>query len=245
MIDIHPPRKSDHTWTDFFIHIATICVGLLIAIALEQSVEHIHHRHQAAELRDSLHAESEQVLSDADRCIAAEDYRAKWLIARIDQVKQTVWQHQALARSASFNALHCSSPDIPIWRTAKESGLAFYLTKGEVTGYSEIEFVVSLQSERLTLMGAAYRDMDQFLATFPSLPDGGQDLSVASPEDLRRYLTLLTAQLETTLRALTSLHQVRGAVRSVAGGETRLNAIYQAERAEMAADPLLNLKPHF
>ena len=39
MIDIHPPHKSDHTWKDFFIHIGTIAVGILIAIGLEQTVE--------------------------------------------------------------------------------------------------------------------------------------------------------------------------------------------------------------
>jgi hypothetical protein len=40
---MHPPREAAHTWKDFFIHIATICVGLLIAIALEQTVEALHH----------------------------------------------------------------------------------------------------------------------------------------------------------------------------------------------------------
>jgi hypothetical protein len=32
MIDVHVPQKSEHTWTDFFIHIGTIAVGLLLAI---------------------------------------------------------------------------------------------------------------------------------------------------------------------------------------------------------------------
>ena len=57
MLDVHAPHKSDHTWTDFFIHIATICVGLLIAIGLEQSVEWVHHRHQRHQLEEDLHAE--------------------------------------------------------------------------------------------------------------------------------------------------------------------------------------------
>src|ERR1022692_3960716 len=54
MLDVHPPHQSTHTWKDFFIHLATIVVGLLIAISLEQSVEYIHHRHQLAETRDAL-----------------------------------------------------------------------------------------------------------------------------------------------------------------------------------------------
>ncbi|HEV7122840.1 MAG TPA: hypothetical protein VGN24_05360, partial [Rhodanobacter sp.] len=46
MFDIHVPEHSTRTWRDFFIHIATIVIGLLIAIGLEQAVEYVHHRHQ-------------------------------------------------------------------------------------------------------------------------------------------------------------------------------------------------------
>jgi hypothetical protein len=57
MLDVHPPHSPTHTWRDFFIHVATICVGLLIAVGLEQTVEAIHHRHLVAEARESLRAE--------------------------------------------------------------------------------------------------------------------------------------------------------------------------------------------
>ena len=53
MLDVHPPQ-STHTWRDFFIHIATICIGLLIAIGLEQSVEFFHHRHERDDARERL-----------------------------------------------------------------------------------------------------------------------------------------------------------------------------------------------
>jgi hypothetical protein len=46
-----------HTWKDFLIHIATIVVGLLIAVGLEQSVVYLHKRHQLAEAREGLRAE--------------------------------------------------------------------------------------------------------------------------------------------------------------------------------------------
>ena len=60
MLDVHAPHKSDHTWTDFFIHVGTIAVGLLLAIGLEQTVEYLHHRHLAAEGRRALLAERDQ-----------------------------------------------------------------------------------------------------------------------------------------------------------------------------------------
>lgn len=46
MLDVHAPHEVVHTWKAFFIHIATIAIGLLIAIGLEQTVEFFHHRHQ-------------------------------------------------------------------------------------------------------------------------------------------------------------------------------------------------------
>ncbi len=59
MLDVHPPHHPAHTWPDFFIHIATICVGLLIAIGLEQAVEWLHHRHQAEQIVAALQRESD------------------------------------------------------------------------------------------------------------------------------------------------------------------------------------------
>jgi hypothetical protein len=59
MLDVHPPHHSPNTWRDFFIHIATIVVGLLIAIGLEQTVEFFHHRHELKQAREELRVEVE------------------------------------------------------------------------------------------------------------------------------------------------------------------------------------------
>ena len=57
MLDVHPPHSPTHTWKDFFIHIATIVVGLIIAVGLEQTVEYIHHREQIKQAREALDVE--------------------------------------------------------------------------------------------------------------------------------------------------------------------------------------------
>lgn len=54
MLDVHAPHQPTHSWKDFFIHVGTICVGLLIAIGLEQTVEYFHHRHQLEKAREEL-----------------------------------------------------------------------------------------------------------------------------------------------------------------------------------------------
>ena len=41
MLEVHAPHESIRTWKDFFIHIATIVIGLCIAVGLERSVEYL------------------------------------------------------------------------------------------------------------------------------------------------------------------------------------------------------------
>ena len=57
MLDVHPAHHAASTWRDFFIHIATIVLGLLIAIGLEQTVERIHQHYQLRETRETLERE--------------------------------------------------------------------------------------------------------------------------------------------------------------------------------------------
>src|ERR1700710_1619823 len=75
-MEVHPPHHPLHSWTDFFIHIATITVGLLIAIGLEQSVEALHHRHQRHQLEEDLHDEGERNRETVRRDL---EYRAAWM----------------------------------------------------------------------------------------------------------------------------------------------------------------------
>lgn len=54
MLDVDPPHHAISSWRDFFIHIATIVVGLLIAIGLQQTVESIHDHHELNATRQAL-----------------------------------------------------------------------------------------------------------------------------------------------------------------------------------------------
>jgi len=58
MIDVHPAPHAALSLREFLTHIATIVIGIIIAIGLEQAVETIHHRHQAERLEAALHEES-------------------------------------------------------------------------------------------------------------------------------------------------------------------------------------------
>jgi len=60
MLDVHAPHEPINSWKGFVLHIATIVIGLLIAVGLEQTVEYFHHRHQIREAREALAAEHEE-----------------------------------------------------------------------------------------------------------------------------------------------------------------------------------------
>jgi hypothetical protein len=57
---LNPPHHGGLTRRDFFIHLSTVILGILIAIGLEQAVEYLHHRQLAAEARRTLAEERKQ-----------------------------------------------------------------------------------------------------------------------------------------------------------------------------------------
>lgn len=85
MLDVHPPHEPIYTWKGFAVHIATIVIGLLIAVGLEQSVEYVHRRHQAEIFEEHLRADlreedwtyeflltyNREVLAHAERAVLA------------------------------------------------------------------------------------------------------------------------------------------------------------------------------
>jgi hypothetical protein len=132
MLDVHAPHESAHTWTDFFIHIATIVVGLLIAIGLEQTVELIHHRHQLAEARQQLAAErglNREVLEKNLRSVAS-------MQAQLDRDVSILNQHLASPRTPISAPLDYSwmlyrTPD-GAWQAVRASGSLALMSPAEL-----------------------------------------------------------------------------------------------------------------
>src|ERR1700749_4926766 len=96
MIDIHPPHHAATTRRDFFIHLTTVVLGILIAIGLEQTVEYFHRRHQLHELREGAPADARLYLHDVDQNRAANTRQIEDLTTRIEQVQAALSQHHPL-----------------------------------------------------------------------------------------------------------------------------------------------------
>jgi hypothetical protein len=230
MLDVHAPHEPIHTWKSFFIHIATIVVGLFIAVALEQSVEALHRRHEVAALTEDLRAESRQIIADARESEATHLYELRWLKTRIAQTQDAIGKRHPIGPSEPNHMPRYSSPDIPIWRSAKAGGRTVLLTKGEVNAYAEIEYVQMHLDELEFAKNTAARAVRSFNREFPVLPNGGADLSNASPEDLHTYLGLLSNAYEAIDSYIHWLRIITGAESSVVDGKTSLADIYASER---------------
>lgn len=80
VIDVHAPHGGLNTWRDFWIHLGTIALGLLIALGLEQGVEWMHHLHQRHQLEASLLAECKVNKDRAEADFSGYDDLMKWLL---------------------------------------------------------------------------------------------------------------------------------------------------------------------
>jgi hypothetical protein len=141
MLDVHPPHETAHTWRDFFIHIATICIGLLIAIALEQAVEVLHHRHERKVLVQEMRAESERNITLLQTDIDRNLEKAAWHLAVMNSLHTTA-PHDGVvtaALPAHEPFLPQISPSRAVWSVAKTNGKVALLSEREAEIYDRLD----------------------------------------------------------------------------------------------------------
>jgi hypothetical protein len=141
MLDVHPAQHAATTWRDFFIHIATICVGLLIAIVLEQTVEAFHHHHERMALLREMRLEAERnaglLRTDIDRNLE----KATWNHAVMNAL---AWAHPQNGTVTARLPTHESflpqiSPSRAVWSVAKTNGKVALLSEREAEIYDRLD----------------------------------------------------------------------------------------------------------
>ena len=141
MLDVHAPHEGVQTWKGFVIHIATIVIGLLIAIGLEQTVEVFHHRHQVAEARAALRLELDQNRrAYADRI--SEFHRQTAALLNNIIVLRYIQQHSDVRQESLPGILvwHAVRGDFTesAWKTAQQSNVTTLMPQDEVRRYTLI-----------------------------------------------------------------------------------------------------------
>ena len=134
-MEVHPPHHPLLSWRDFFIHIATITIGLLIAIALEQSVEALHHRHQRMEARENLRreiTENRETFAGDIKALASEKRMLQDNITALRQLRA----RQSVAADSLHFAWRWNSMQDSAWRTAGESAELVLFPIEQLQAYS-------------------------------------------------------------------------------------------------------------
>jgi hypothetical protein len=122
MLEVHPPHEKVHSWAQFFVHIAAIAIGLLLAIGLEQTVEYFHHRHQREQLGAALQrdgrANREYIRDDIAKAQGVLD----WALEQASALERAGSTGPLTLRRISRGFI--GSPDAGVWPSAKASGVA-------------------------------------------------------------------------------------------------------------------------
>ncbi len=135
MLDVHPPHQAVHGWPDFFVHIATIVVGLVIAVGIEQSVEYVHHRHQVAEVRESLLLERR--INVNRFAVLTDEFRRFVPVLQVNlRIFRYLHDHPKAAAADLPGKLDWLASSISFvdtaWKTAQQSTILQYMTRAEV-----------------------------------------------------------------------------------------------------------------
>lgn len=141
MLDVHPIHAPVHGWRDFFIHIATIVVGLCIAVAIQQAVEFIHNRYQLAETRQALQLEREGNYELLAKNTAA------WRVGTAELqnnllVFQYLQQHPGTPQEKLPGVLLWATSTYPfgsvVWDAARQSGVIALMPREEIEAASSL-----------------------------------------------------------------------------------------------------------
>ena len=140
MLDVHPPHKAIEGVGEFFLHLFTISIGLLIAVGIEAAVERHQHRELAAEARDTMTAEirkNSSNVADALKDIDQEQQKLKDNLAKIRKVQLNPSDPSSrnLNLDISFNTTGLEDTG---WRTAQVTGALAFMPYAESERYTSI-----------------------------------------------------------------------------------------------------------
>jgi hypothetical protein len=140
MLDVHPAHHAATTWRDFFIHIATIALGLLLAVGLEQTVEAVHHHCEREELIAAMRAEARNNQPVFERAISRTIENLSHNLSLIAALKQAT-PHNGMIDVAlpTYPSGIFQSPARAIWAIAKTNGKAALLPDNLAEIYNHLD----------------------------------------------------------------------------------------------------------
>jgi len=223
MLEVHAPHEALHTWRGFFIHIATIVIGLFIAVGLEQTVVLFEHRRQRAQLEEQLRGVFRSDLQhDTQNFQQLSAFRA-YLIqlqaaitARLDRQSSSSQPPVNDSRMATFPAF----PSLAPYDAAKENGTIALLSSDRLRIYNRIAFQREIMSTVRERWFDSLTSIEAFQERFVDSPGSLEMGNIATlfPAELIEYRTIVASAIKFTDLFIARLHLFDSEIQAVLDG---------------------------
>jgi hypothetical protein len=208
MLDVHPAHHAASTWREFFIHIATIVVGLLIAVGLEQAVEKLHQRHLHHQLQEALQIDGEANREYVKDNIAMAQSILDWALAQATAVEHAGPTGPLTLRRMPAARLY--APDAGVWLAAKSSGRASLLSASEQNWFEDLanleREIYESNTSSTGQLNLAYAALNQAVVGHATeTPSGELDLSTLTATQRSTVVACLRSIAEQARRVMLGL----------------------------------------
>jgi hypothetical protein len=176
ILDVHAPHHPIGGWKDFFVHLVTITVGLLIAVGIEGCVE-LHREHKLVqEGRETMREEIQYNAAEMKEAVGKLKTQREMMQKNIDVLtkiqgnpKDRAAQDASISADYSIVGLRDTA-----WKTAQTTGALAYMPYAEAQRYSN---VYGSQKDFLDQQDKILEDEAQFLGLMAKTNFGHNDIT--------------------------------------------------------------------
>ena len=196
---VHVPQEGIHSWREFFVHIAIVSIGLLLAIGLQQIVETIHDRSERAQLEGQMR----QSLVANEQLTADNMQKLDNLLGYLVELRMTVGARidgrtppPGPDESDPRNFTYFPPPSLGAYEAAKAKGTVSLLSIEKIRLYDRVGMTVGvIGAELQRYLGAmiAWRSFTERFDSSPASPHRLPQANLAqlSAEELVEYRALI------------------------------------------------------
>jgi hypothetical protein len=192
VLEVHPPSEPVHGWRDFLIHLATITIGLLIALSLEGCVEFWHHRSLVHEAEESMQTEIRANAEELQGALDDVRKEQEFLRRDIEVMKKIIANPKETNRETLTINFRIRTFNNVSWKTAESTGALSYMPYQRAKEYSNL---YGAQSEIDVAEHQAVRDTVLAVAPFVGIKEGDPNPGGGEAVKIADRLEILQAQL--------------------------------------------------
>jgi hypothetical protein len=189
-LDVHPVHSPIHSVRDFFLHLLTITIGILIALSLEGIVEWIHYRNLVhiaeANILNEIRRNQEELTKTVADMKTTKQQLGHFveLVHKLESDRGTPLSDINL--DWTIASLHATS-----WNTASATGAVAHMSYDEVERYT---VVYDLQQQFVAEQDRAMGSANAVLGLTTLLSKDAKKVSLSELENAERTIGLALAE---------------------------------------------------